>query len=263
MPEFWNINNANCVDDQIHHEDIIAALEGLNDQAKNTLKHLLSPCIIEGFVVYDPSGNTVKIANDPDTPTSGGIAYDEDGDLIQALTPITGIQVDTTNAAINYVCVRHTTQETDNRTAYKTGVIWPTRISDYYEVVVRTEAQGILAGDVCLATTTGNGTTVTISTEDRTTPDYSGGSDTTGPSKVTGVAVTTGVETGKINSDILDEFAFVDDPLRCWIKVEWVDVTDPSGILGYEIALVPLDDDDDENIDEVEVFTMTYDQDAA
>ena len=263
MTTFFNINDSNAEYDQFIFDDMQLIFNSLEDQHLKAMTDLQAPCIVAGLVVYDPSGNTVKIADDPDDPVSGGVAYDSNGRRIYLPNPVTGVTVEVAEDAINYVCVRHKWSYDGNRTAYKTGQNWYSQRFDDWEVVVRTEAEGIQPGDVCLATTTGTGTTVTISSLNRQQPDYSGGTDLVGPPKVIGITLTTGIEWDLLNDGEKALIVLSQEPQRAWLRVAWTPVTDPSGIKKYEIALVPVDGAGDENPDEVEHYEMGYDRQGA
>ena len=243
MSTKFNRNDSNAGNDKFYIGDYREDINAIENDIREMNKALHQmPCIISGLVVTVNSGNQTLF------DVSGGMAFDNEAKFIllppAGETAVTG--ADITNEAINYVCIRHKSSYKTNRPAYKTGYSYPTKIYDDYEIVVRTEAGGLQDGDVCLATTTGNGTGISVSTDNRTSPDYSGAADTTPPMKVTGVTLTTGAEPALVHSSVSDQL--IDDhyPVTCWIGVSFNQVTDPSGIREYQVEMIPLDNYDNE-----------------
>lgn len=240
MSTKFNRNDSNAADDQFYADDYKTDLNGVEEDLRTSLGDLHAmPCIISGLVL------TVNTGDDSLFDVSSGLAYDEDGYRIEIPSDqLANSGADTANGAINYICVRHKNSYDTSRNAYKIGVSWNTRKFDDFEIVVRTEAQGVQAGDVCLGTSTGNGSGISVSTENRTQPDFSGAVDTAPPAKVTGVNLLTGDEptyifndpANPISSQVIDDFT----PARAWIKVTFNEVTDPSGIREYQVELIPL-----------------------
>lgn len=242
MSTKFNRNDSNVTDDQFFADDYKVDLNGVEGDIRviNTDLHAM-PCIINGLVV------TVNAGDDTKFDISAGIAYNNDAYKIE----IPSIQsansgADIANGTINYICVRHKYSYSSSRYAYKTGVQYYGRKYDDWEIVVRTEAQGIQDDDVCLATSTGDGSAISVSTENRTEPDFGGAVDTTPPMKVTGVVLTTGPESDLKHVSVASQIIDDNFPVKAWIKATWNEVTDPSGILEYQVELIPLNDSDTE-----------------
>lgn len=258
MSTKFNRNDSNAEDDQFYAEDYKTDLNGVEEDLHTSLGDLHAmPCIISGLVL------TVNAGNDDLFDVSAGVAYDEDGYRIEIPSnQLANSGADITDEAENYICVRHKHSYDTSRNAYKTGVLWDTRKFDDFEIVVKTEAQGIQAGDVCLGTSTGDGSSISVSTDNRTQPDFSGAADTTPPMKVTSVAATTGDEPDSVYNAAANPIAsqMIEDPTpaRAWIKVVWNQVTDPSGISEYQVELIPLDDNDDEIPELLEAQSVKY-----
>jgi hypothetical protein len=242
MSTKFNRNDPNAPDDQLFANDFIADLNGVEGDQRQALIDLHAmPCIISGLAV------TVNSVDDTLFDVAAGVAYDNEGyrmEIPSAETSVSG--ADTTNNAINYICVRHKYSYNDGRAAYKTGVQYNSRRNDDWEIVVRTEAQGIQDDDVCLATSTGDGSAISVSTDNRTSPDFGGSADTTPPMTVTGVTLTTGPESSLIHSSVSSQIISDFFPVKSWIKIVWNQVTDPSGIKEYQVELVPLDNSNNE-----------------
>jgi hypothetical protein len=242
MSTKFNRNDANAGEDKFYIGDYKADLNGIEEDIReaNKLLHQM-PCIISGLVV------TVNSGDDSLFDVSAGEAFDEDANIIDMPSAETAVDgADVTDDAINYICIRHKYSYDNGRAAYKTGTMYYSAIYDDYEIVVRTEAGGLQEGDVCLATSTGDGTGISVSTDNRTTPDFSGAADTTPPMKVTGVKLATGPEPGLIHSSVSAQL--IDDhyPVLSYIEVTFNEVNDPSGIKEYQVELIPLDNSDDE-----------------
>jgi len=254
MSTKFNRNDSNAADDQFFADDYKIDLNGVEEDLRTSLKDLHAmPCIIDGLIV------TVNTGDNTLFDISAGTAYDEDGYRIYISgDELANSGADTTNGAINYICVRHKHSYNVGRAAYKTGVQYNSRKYDDFEIVVRTEAQGIQDGDICLATSTGDGTNISVSTENRTQPDFSGAVDTTPPMRVTGVILTTDAEPSLLQTVIASQM--VDDhiPVKSFIEVTWDEVTDPSGIKEYQVELMPLDNSDDEIATKLQAQTVTY-----
>jgi hypothetical protein len=260
MSTKFNRNDANVADDQFYASDYQEDLNGVEEDQRAALTDLHAmPCIISGLAL------TVYAGDDSLFDISAGAGYDEDGYRVSlGSNQLANSGADTTDGAINYICVRHKYSTSDTRDAYKTGVVYYTRKYDDFEIVVRTEAQGLQAGDICVGTSTGqSGTSISVSTDNRTQPDFSGAADTTSPAKVTGVGITTGAEPNLIydgsGKQIASELVADDLPSRAWIKVQWDSVTDPSGIRQYEVEMVPLDSSDNELPEYLESAVVSYD----
>lgn len=254
MSTKFNRNDSNAADDQFYADDYKTDLNGVEEDLRTSLGDLHAmPCIISGLVL------TVNTGDDSLFDVSAGIAYEEDGYRIEIPSDQSANSgADITNGATNYICVRHKYSYDTNRNAYKTGVLWDTRKFDDFEIVVRTEAQGIQNGDVCLGTSTGNGSGISVSTENRTQPDFSGTADTTPPMKVTGLILATGAEPSLVHGSVESQIVEDDLPVRAWIKVTWNEVTDPSGIKEYQVELVPLDDSNEELPVYLQTQTVKY-----
>jgi hypothetical protein len=254
MSEKYNRNDATASKDVQKLSDYVKDLNGVEEDERDFRSDIYpTGVIVSGLTVYnnETPDQYVNIADDPDDPQFGGVAYDEYGERIYLPNPAGGIEVDTTQDAVNYACVRHKYSYVDTRAAKKDGTQWFVTKYDDFEIVVRTQAEGIQEGDICLAKTTGQGSSVTISFEERHSPDLSGGSDAMGPPKVYGVAVTTGLESDNMIPAILTTYQHNPAPKFCWVKVEWIPVTDPSGIREYEVTLTPVDSQGDEAINQM------------
>jgi len=260
MSTKFNRNDSNVSDDQFYASDYQADLNGVEEDLRTVLTDLHAmPAIITGLTLTVNGGDNTLF------DISAGVAYDEDGYRINLSTNQVGNSgADTTNGVANYICVRHKYSMDNSRNAYKTGVVYNTRKYDDFEIVIRTEAEGLQDGDVCIGTSTGQGgTSISVSTDNRTQPDFSGATDATAPAKVTGIILTTGPEPNLIyngaGNPIADQLVKDDLPSRAWIKVQWYQISDPSGIRQYEIELVPLDDGDNELPDYLESAKISYD----
>jgi hypothetical protein len=206
-------------------------------------------------------------ANNISVNVVAGKSYDINALRIVMALAYNALPVDTTLGAINYVCIKHIYEYSGQRGAYKTGASFYANKYDSYALEVKTQAQGPpsaleAAGYVVLATTTGTGSSVTISTSDRTKPDFSGAEDLTAPSQVIGVTLATGPEPSLVYNGASNPIAsmMVEDdlPVRAYIQVNWAAVIDPSGIARYELELVPLEDDDTELPDYLESARLGY-----
>jgi len=260
MSTKFNRNDVNVSDDQFYAEDYQTDLNGVEEDLRTVLTDLHAmPAIISGLTLAVNGGDDTLF------DISAGVAYDEDGYRIALPSNQTANSgADTTDGAVNYICIRHKYSMDTSRNAYKTGVLYNTRKYDDFEIVVRTEAQGIQDGDVCVGTSTGvGGTSISVSTDNRTQPDFSGAADTTAPAKVTGVALTTGAEPSLIyngvSKPIADQLVQDDLPSKAWIQAQWEPIVDPSGIREYQIEIIPLDDDDNELPDYLESAKVNYD----
>lgn len=260
MSTKFNRDDANAVDDQMFLDDYTTDMGGLETDIMDTRKDFHAPSIVYGLFVFNNAvpDQYVNIADDPITPTTGGIAYDEDGYRIDVSIAQANVLVDVTLDAINYVCVRYLSTESESRIAYKTGETWNGQLSGSFEVVVKTEAEGIETGDVCLATTTGTGAAVTLDTNDRQQPDYSESTESLIIPKVTGLQGTTGA--GSTLVDDFIEFEFDDTPDRAYITLDWVSLFDDViGITGYEISLIPYLTVGGEQESGINIAFLTYD----
>lgn len=259
MSTKFNRNDSNVSDDQFYASDYQEDLNGVEEDLRTVLTDLHAmPCIVSGLVL------TVNTGDDTLFDISAGIGYDEDSYRVTlASDQLANSGADTTDGVINYICIRHKYSTDTSRNANKTGVLYNTRKYDDFEIVVRTEAQGIQAGDICVGTSTGQGgTSISVSTDNRTQPDFSGATDTTAPAKVTGIVATTGPEPNLIyngtGKQIADELVADDLPSRAWIKVQWDSITDPSGIKQYEVEMIPLDSSDNELPEYLESAKVSY-----
>ncbi len=254
MSTKFNRNDSNAGDDKFYLPDYVADLNGVEQDLRdyNLALHEM-PCIISGLEV------TVNPGDDDLFDVSAGLAFDNAARRIELPVGLVGEPgADTTDGAINYICIRHKYSYSDSRNAYKTGAAYYTRKYDDYEIVIRTEAQGIQTGDVCLATSTGTGTGITLDTDDRTQPDFSGGGDTTAPMKVTGVTLGTGADPTIMYPLIADQFIDDDRPVPTFVKVTFNEVSDASGIKEYQVELVPLNGSDQEIPEYLTSQTIKY-----
>lgn len=254
MSTKFNRNDSNAEDDQFFADDYKVDLNGVEEDLRNINVDLHAmPCIVSGLAV------TVNAGDDTKFDISAGIAYDNEAygfEIPSAQSAISG--ADIANGAINYICARHKYSYSNSRNAYKTGVLYNSRKYDDWEIIVRTEAQGIQNDDVCLATSTGDGSAISVSTENRTEPDFGGAVDTTPPMKVTGVALTTGPESDLKHSSVASRMIDDNFPVKAWIKATWNEVTDPSGIREYQVELIPLNNSDAELPDYLQTQKVAY-----
>lgn len=88
------------------------------------------PCIGDGLDVTaldPPSDNKVQV--------SDGWAYDKDGRRISVGVPKT-VLLENTTGGDNYIILYHEYVESESRPAHRTGTVYPTRISDWFEIKV-------------------------------------------------------------------------------------------------------------------------------
>jgi hypothetical protein len=261
MSTKFNRNDSNAADDQLYLDDYRNDLNGVEEDHRTGIADLHAvPAIISGLSVTLNANNT-------SVDVAAGVAYDKDAYRIEVASAELAIPVDTTLDAINYICIKHVYSYGSSRTAYKTGVLFNATKYDDFQIDVKTEAEGPpstleAAGYVVLATTTGTGSSVSISIDDRTKPDYSGEEDTSPPAQVINVSASTGPESSLVynaaGNPIADQMVEDDLPARAWIRVSFSPVSDPSGISRYEIEMVPLDDSDAELPDYLESAQINY-----
>lgn len=259
MSDKFNRNDANTADDQFYIGDYQTDINGLEEDHRLGLGDFHQmPCIISGLAVtLDSDALTLDI--------SAGIAYDNSARRINMIGSTGEISPDITLNAINYICLAHDDAYSSPRNAYRTGLVYNALKSDFYQLVAVAESEGPpaaleAAGYVVLATTTGTGTSLTISSIDRTSPDFGGAEDVMAPPQVTGITLATGSEISLIYPVILGQFVPDDIPSGSFITVAWNQVSDPSGILRYEIEMVPLDGSNNELPDYLESAVVAYNQ---
>ena len=242
MSTKFNRNDSHAADDRFYLDDYRCDLNGVEEDQRTALVDLHAmPCIIKGLAV------TVNAGDDTLFDVAAGIAYDRYGYRVEVPAAQTGNPgADTTAGAENYLCLRHKYTLDVGRAAYKTGMQYNTRKYDDFEIVIRTEAEGLQDGDICLGLSTGNGSGISVSTDNRVSPDYGGAADTTPPMTVTGVALATGAESSLVHSAVAAQLITDGVPVRAWIKVTWNQVSDPAGIREYQVEMVPLDNSDNE-----------------
>jgi hypothetical protein len=261
MSTKFNRGNINAADDQFYHDDYKDDVDGLEEDLRTVTTDMNDcPCILSGLAV------SINV-NLTSVNVSAGVGYDNEGYRVNVAISETGFAVDTTLNAVNFVCISHVYTDSDSRNAYKTGVLYNTRRSDDYVVSIKLEADGpadVLeeAGYIVLAKTTGTGTTILLSTAERTTPDFSGNRDTDAPPQVIGLALTTGDEPSLIyngsGNPIMAQMISHGEIARAWIKVAWIPVSDISGIKEYEVEVIPLDSSDAELPDYLQSETVSY-----
>ena len=258
MSTKFNRNDSSANDDEFYLGDYQGDINGIEGDLRDHTKAFHEvPCIISGFIV------TVNTSDDDLFDVTAGQAFDEDAKIIIQPDDLTAVEgADIADGAINYICVRHKYSYSDSRNAYRTGVLYNTRKYDDYEIVVRTEAGGIQTGDICIATATGNGTGISISTDDRCSPDFGGTSDTNPPMKVTGVSLETGAEQSLIHPSVSSQFHANNEVVKAYITVTFNEVSDPSGISEYQVEMVPLDNSDDEQVELLSSQTIKYSAEA-
>lgn len=157
MSERFNRNNANVPDDRLFAADFIDDQNGQDGDLKQIVKDFgCVPCIGSGLEV------TVASQGDHKVQVAIGWAYDENGRRI-ALESAQEVVLTDIAGGDNYIVLTWDFVTSETRPAHRTGVSYPTRIADTFEIVAQASKADIVLAN-CKQTGTG---TITIDVTER------------------------------------------------------------------------------------------------
>ncbi len=217
----FNRNDSNVRDDKFYLEDYRDDLNWLEEQIRSRIADFETlPVIIQGLELSMDSDGNVQI--------SPGIAYDGQANRIvvptvQAITP------SNKSGGNNYVILRYRIQE-GVRKAFYTGVEYPAKLHDSFEIVVSDTFQqnDVVLGNVVFV----NGNWEITYSERTPYVSRPAPKDTFPPSP----PIITQIETNPMHDNFLELLGIAPNS---YVQVSFEEVSDSSGIRGYEVVWVP------------------------
>lgn len=161
MSTRFNRNNENVPDDRLFPDDFIDDQNGQDTDLLQLAKDFgCLPCVGEGLEVtsYNQVDHEVQVAV--------GWAYDKNGRRLYIESAQIVTLTDTSGNA-NYIMLTYKSVSSSNRPAHRTGVSYPTRLSDSFEITVRS-TPAPQTDEICLANCKQTGTdTITVEITER------------------------------------------------------------------------------------------------
>jgi len=156
----FNRNNSNVPNDRLFPADFITDQNGQDADILQLAKDFgCLPCCGEGLEL------STKSQADHKVEVSAGWCYDKDGHRITIESP-QELTLSDTSGGNNYIILTHTYTTSANRNAHRTGVSYPTRKTDSFQLTLQSTAPGLT--DICLGNCKQNGSgTITIDFAER------------------------------------------------------------------------------------------------
>lgn len=231
MSTRFNRNHEQVANDKFYTEDYRVDLNGVEQSHQKSIQDFETlPCIISGGNVTAPTWPDITAS------ISACRARDKDGRPVQ-FGETEQITLVNTAGGNNYIILKYKASTDTPRNAFTTGVEYPTRLFDDFELEV---AETFDPGDIILANIKKVSNVWIKYDSERTHPVYRPlAGDTTPPTDPADLVLTTGMMADTSLPLAAADFIPRTNPLA-WLKAAWTASQDQSGIRGYEIFLIPL-----------------------